>query len=201
MKTKPLTTFTLLAAFAATSSFAFAQDTVVEATKTETKTTVEVKPASEEAAAPAIAAGTLTAKIADGVTFSVLTQALKAAGLDVTLADPQGVFTIFAPTDAAFDKLPAGTLGQLLLPENKEKLRSLLLYHVVPGKVMAADLKDGDVTTMNAEKIEIDVDKDEIKVEDTKIFSADVAASNGVMHSIGEVLVPESLDGFAGLED
>ncbi len=161
-------------------------------------------PATEnEGQAEVIAAGTLTAVVRDSVTFDILTKALKASGLDVTLAG-DGPFTIFAPTDEAFGKLPAGTLDKLLLPENKEKLRSLLLYHVVAGKVMAADLKDDEkVTTMNGEKIEFDIDDQGKDVEindDVKVFSTDVSATNGVMHSIGEVLVPKSLDGFAGLK-
>lgn len=147
--------------------------------------------------------GSLTKLIADSATFSTLTAALKAAELDTVLGQ-KDVYTIFAPTDEAFAKLPEGTLDKLLLPENKEKLRSLLLYHVVAGNVMATDLKDDtEVKTMNGEKIDVDVDKDgtEIEIEDVKVASADVKANNGVMHSIGEVLVPESLDGFAGLDD
>ena len=82
----------------------------------------------------------------------------------------------------------------MLPPENKEKLRSLLLYHVVAGKVLAADLKDSDVKTMNGEKIKIDVDGEKIDVQNKKVFSADVLANNGVMHTIGEVMIPKSLD-------
>lgn len=151
-------------------------------------------------AAPKIEPGSLTTTIQDSVTFATLASALKASGLDVTLGQ-KGTFTIFAPTDEAFGKLPEGTLKKLLLPENKEKLRSLLLYHVVAGKVMSSELKDGEVKTMNGEKVEIDVEDSELEVNDTKIFSRDVIATNGVMHSIGEVLVPKSLDGFAGLDD
>ena len=143
--------------------------------------------------------GSLTAMISDSTTFSTLKKALKAAELDVTLGS-KGEYTIFAPTDDAFGKLPAEVLTKLLLPENKEKLRSLLLYHVLPGKVLAADLKDGDVKTMNGEKVKIDADGAKIEIEGSKVFSADVMANNGVMHSIGTVLIPKSLDGFAGLD-
>lgn len=87
-----------------------------------------------------------------------------------------------------------------MLPENKEKLRSLLLYHVIAGKLLAADLKDGDVKTMNGEKVKVDVETDKVEIDGSKVFSADVAATNGVMHTIGTVLVPKSLEGFAGLE-
>lgn len=144
--------------------------------------------------------GSLTKMISDSATFATLTKALVASGLDVTLGT-KGEYTIFAPTDEAFGKLPAETLAKLLLPENKEKLRSLLLYHVVAGKVLSTDLKDGDVKTMNGEKVKVDVEQDGVEIEDSKVFSADVAASNGVMHSIGTVMVPDSLDDFAGLDN
>ena len=194
MKIKNLNHFALLFSLFATP-LAFAEETVVEKTKVvETTTTETGKPAAPEP-------GTLTATISDSVTFSTLKKALVASGLDVTLADKKGMFTIFAPTDEAFDKLPAGALGKLMMPQNKEKLRSLLLYHVVAGKVLAASLKDGEITTMNGEKVKIKIEGETVQVGETKVFSADVMATNGVMHSIGEVLVPKSLDGFAKLED
>ena len=143
--------------------------------------------------------GTLTAVVADSATFAVLTKALKAANLNLTLGG-KDQFTIFAPTDDAFGKLPKEALAKLLLPENKEKLRMLLLYHVVAGKVLSTDLMDGDVKTVNGEKLSIDVSADKIEVNGAKFFSADVVAKNGVMHSIGEVLIPESLDEFVGLD-
>lgn len=185
MKTTKLTRTVFLISMAASYPAAYAEDAVTEEPKVEEKATVE--------------AGSLTAMIADSLTFSTLTKALKAAELDITLGT-KGDFTIFAPTDEAFGKLPAETLTKLMLPENKEKLRSLLLYHVVAGRMLAADLQDGDVKTMNGGKLKIDVDKDETKINGEKVFSADVAASNGVMHTIGKVLVPESLDGFEGLD-
>jgi len=110
-------------------------------------------------------------------------------------------FTIFAPTDEAFAKLPADTLTKLMLPANVEKLRMLLLYHVVAGKVMAADLQDGEVKTVNGEKFVVKVSSNKVEVNGEKVYSADVVATNGVMHSIGEVMVPKSLDGLAGLKD
>ncbi len=143
--------------------------------------------------------GTLTAVVADSATFAVLTKALKAANLNLTLGG-KDQFTIFAPTDDAFGKLPKEALAKLLLPENKEKLRMLLLYHLVAGKVLSTDLMDGDVKTVNGEKLSIDVSADKIEVNGAKFFSADVVAKNGVMHSIGEVLIPESLDEFVGLD-
>ncbi len=181
MKTKIQIQAMLLMTMAAAIPVAVAQTPAAEKPKTEEK--VAEKP------------GTLTAMIGDSVTFSTLAKALKAAELDVTLGG-KGEFTIFAPTDDAFGKLPPEVLTKLMLPENKEKLRSLLLFHVVAGRVLAADLKDGDVKTMNGEKVKIDVESDKIEVNGSKVFSSDVMASNGVMHSLGEVLVPETLKGF-----
>lgn len=185
MKTRNMTHAIVLLSMAAASPLAFSQDATTE------------KPVMVEKAT--VQKGSLTATIADSSTFSTLSKALKAAGLDVTLGD-KGEYTIFAPTDEAFGKLSPQVLTKLLLPENKEKLRSLLLYHVIAGKLLAADLKDGDVKTMNGEKIKVDVESDKIELDGSKVFSADVAATNGIMHTIGTVLVPKSLEGFAGLE-
>ncbi|MES2475122.1 MAG: fasciclin domain-containing protein [Verrucomicrobiota bacterium] len=195
MKTTRFSILTTAVSLAIGSSL-LAQEPAVDPQAAVTGATIgETAPAKDP-----IEPGSLSDTIRDSVTFAILAQALKASELDITLGQ-KGTFTIFAPTDEAFGKLPAGTVDKLLLPENKEKLRSLLLFHVVPGKVMAADLKEGQVKTMNGEKVEIEVDASEIEVGDTKVFSADVLATNGVMHSVGEVLVPKSLDGFAGLDE
>lgn len=194
MKTK-LTRLALLLAIAPLAPIAMAQTTKEETKKTTTtKTeTTEVKVVAEP--------GTIAAAINDGATFSILSKALKAADLEGTLGT-KGSFTIFAPTDEAFMKLKEGTLDQLLLPQNKEKLRSLLMYHVIPGVFTSSDLKDGKVTTANGEKVEVDVELGGvIEVEDAKVAKADLVLSNGVMHSVGQVLVPKSLDGFAGLDE
>lgn len=192
MKTNIVNHLALLISLIA-APMAFAAEVAVEKTKVEVTTTTEsVKPAVAEH-------GTLTATINDSVTFSTLRKALVASGLDVVLADKKGVYTIFAPTDEAFDKLPAGALGKLMLPENKEKLRSLLLYHVIPGQMLAVDLKDGQVTTMNGDKVKIEVNDGKAEVGDAKVFSTDVMANNGVMHSIGTVMIPKSLENFSGL--
>lgn len=193
MKTKSTTRLALLLAFAAVTPAVFAQPAVVE------ELTVEKKVIVEPLSPPVVTPGSLADLVNDSVSFTTLKAALIATELDITLGGKE-VFTLFAPTDEAFAKLPAGTLAKLMLPENKEKLRSLLLYHIIPGKMLVADLKDGDVTTMNGEKVKIEVEHDQIEVGDTKIFSSDVMANNGVMHSIGTVLVPKSLDGFAGLD-
>ena len=192
MKTQTYTKLAIATVLTAASPFAFSQGMEAE---------LET-PADQVVQQPAavIEKGTLTNVISDSATFAILTAALKATGLDETLAGNDN-YTIFAPTDAAFGKMPEGSLDLLLLPENKEKLRSLLLYHVVPGKVMSAGLYDTEVKTVNGEKLNVDVDGTEIKVNGATVFSPDVEATNGVMHSVGEVIVPESLDGFANLED
>lgn len=156
------------------------------------------KAAAEEKAT--VQPGTLTTVIRDSLTFSTLTAALKAAELDVTLG-VKDEFTIFAPTDEAFGKLPEGTLAKLLLPENKEKLRMLLLYHVIAGKVSAADMIDGDMKTVNGEKLTVKISENKIEIDGSKVFSINVPATNGIMHGLGEVLVPKSLEGFAGLKN
>lgn len=186
MKTKYLTHTVLFISMAALNSTAIAQNDKDDKTVIEEKATV--------------LPGSLTTVIAKSATFSTLTKALKAAELDVTLGG-KDQFTVFAPTDEAFGKLPEGTLTKLMLPENKDKLRMLLLYHVVAGKVLAADMVKGEVKTVNGEKVEVDVSDDKIEVDGAKVFSADVSATNGVMHSIGKVLVPKSLDGFADLDE
>lgn len=196
MNSNKFTHFAVLCTLATVTPLAFAQDDAAAPTVTKTETTVETKTVKE---GPVIEKGSLTNVINDSVTFSTLKKALVAAELDVTLGS-KGAYTIFAPTDEAFDKLPAGLLGKLLLPENKEKLRSLLLYHVVAGNVPSSTLKDGDVKTMNGEKVKIDVDGDKIEVDESKVFSADVPATNGVMHSIGTVLIPKSLKDFSPLD-
>lgn len=185
MKTKYLTQVVLLVSMVALNSVSVAKEEAVEKSAVEEKVT--------------ITPGSLTTVIADSATFSTLTKALKSAGLDATLGGSDQ-FTVFAPTDEAFGKLPAGTLTKLMLPENKEKLRMLLLYHVIAGKRLAADLTDGEVKSVNGAKLEINVSSDKIEVDGNKVFSADVSATNGVMHSIGKVLVPKSLDGFADLK-
>lgn len=185
MKTKHIPQALLLLGMTAFIPSAFAEEESKE--KTETSEKVMVKK------------GSLSAMIHDSVSFSTLSKALVAAELDITLGG-NGQFTIFAPTDEAFGKLPAEVLTELLLPENKEKLRSLLLYHVVAGKVLAADLTSGDAKTMNGEKVKVSVNGDKIEIEGNKVFSADVMANNGVMHTIGTVMIPKSLEGFAGLD-
>jgi uncharacterized surface protein with fasciclin (FAS1) repeats len=124
--------------------------------------------------------------------FKTLAAALTAAGLVDTLKGP-GPFTVFAPTDAAFAKLPAGTVDTLLKPESKAKLTAILTYHVVAGKVMAADvikLKEGK--TVNGAMVAVKVDGGNVMINNAKVTTTDIAASNGVIHVIDTVLLPPS---------
>ena len=122
--------------------------------------------------------------------FKTLAAALDGAGLVATLKG-QGPFTVFAPTDAAFAKLPAGTVDDLLRPENKAKLAAILTYHVVPGRVMAADVvRLKEAKTVNGEMVDVKADGGSVMINDAKVTAADVAASNGVIHVIDTVILP-----------
>ena len=121
--------------------------------------------------------------------FTTLTAALTAAGLVDTLKGA-GPFTVFAPTDAAFAALPAGTVEDLLKPENKDKLIAILTYHVIAGKVMSTDLSEGlKAKTVNGAEVTITLDGG-AKVNGVVISTADIAASNGVIHVIDSVILP-----------
>ena len=121
--------------------------------------------------------------------FTTLAAALEAAGLVETLKG-EGPFTVFAPTDAAFAALPAGTVEDLLKPENKDQLTAILTYHVVPGAVMSTDLTEGmTAATVNGKEITITLEGGP-KVNGAVISTPDVAASNGVIHVIDSVILP-----------
>jgi len=122
--------------------------------------------------------------------FKTLVAAVKAAGLVETLQGP-GPFTVFAPTDAAFDKLPKGTVEELLKPENKAKLVAVLTYHVLPGKVLASDVKTMMAKTVNGQSLDVKVADGSVTVDNAKVIKADVAASNGVIHVIDTVVLPK----------
>lgn len=122
--------------------------------------------------------------------FQTLLAAATAAGLVDTLKSA-GPFTVFAPTDAAFAALPAGTVDTLLRPENREQLRSILLYHVVPGRIAAADLAGKTAAPITAQGAILAVDgRNGVQVNDARVVTADVGASNGVIHVIDRVLMP-----------
>ena len=123
--------------------------------------------------------------------FNTLVAAVKAADLVDTLKGP-GPFTVFAPTDEAFAKLPEGTLEDLLKPENKAKLQSVLTYHVVPGKVMSRDAaKLNSAKTAQGSTINNKATDNGVMVNDAHVVKADIAASNGVIHVIDKVILPE----------
>jgi uncharacterized surface protein with fasciclin (FAS1) repeats len=124
--------------------------------------------------------------------FNTLVAAVKAAGLVETFKG-KGPFTVFAPTDAAFRKLPAGTVESLLKPENKSKLAKILTYHVVSGKVMSKDIagKKLQAATVQGQKVSIDATNG-VKVDGANVVKADIATSNGVIHVIDTVILPKS---------
>ncbi|MFW6076487.1 MAG: fasciclin domain-containing protein [Hyphomicrobiales bacterium] len=122
--------------------------------------------------------------------FTTLAAALEAAGLVETLKGP-GPFTVFAPTDEAFARLPDGTVETLLQPENRDQLTAILTYHVVPGSVMAADVVELDeAETVNGEMVNITVSGDTVMVNDATVVSTDIAATNGVIHVVDAVILP-----------
>jgi uncharacterized surface protein with fasciclin (FAS1) repeats len=156
----------LLAGMLALSAVAFAQDTM-------NKTVVEIAAGNKD--------------------FSTLVAAVKAAGLVETLSG-KGPFTVFAPTNDAFAKLPKGTVEELLKPENKAKLTSILTYHVVAGKVMAADaikLDGKNAKTVNGQEIAIKVKEGKVMINDATVTAADIVGSNGVIHVVDTVLLPK----------
>lgn len=128
--------------------------------------------------------------------LSTLVTAVQAADL-VTTLQSEGPFTVFAPTNDAFEALPAGTLDTLLKPENKQQLSSILTYHVVSGKAMYSDLSDGmQLTTVSGGKLNVEITDGKVYIVDAKgmkamVVSADIAASNGVVHVIDNVLMPQ----------
>ena len=122
--------------------------------------------------------------------FNTLVAALNAAGLVNTL-NGKGPFTVFAPSDTAFSKLPAGTVDGLLMPENKAKLVSILAYHVIPGKIMSGDIVGKKISVKTVQGSEVSVDAMYgVKINNSNVVSADIAATNGVIHVIDKVLIP-----------
>lgn len=132
---------------------------------------------------------TIVAVATDAGQFKTLVAAIKAAGLVETLSG-KGPFTVFAPTDEAFAKLPKGTVESLLKPENKEKLVAILTYHVVPGKVLAADVATGNIKTVNGKELSVKVSDGKVTVDKAKVVKTDIVAENGVIHVIDSVVMP-----------
>jgi uncharacterized surface protein with fasciclin (FAS1) repeats len=121
--------------------------------------------------------------------FDTLTAALRAAGLISTLQG-EGPFTVFAPTDEAFAKLPEGTVENLMKPESKDKLTAILTYHVVPGLVYSADVRPGRVETLQGSSVSLSKSGDGLLVNDVRVTATDIAATNGVIHVIDSVILP-----------
>lgn len=189
------------AMFAATALTLTACSSTEEATDTatsaaseaaDTATSAAEESPSADASASESASGTIVDVAGANPDFSTLVSAVQAAGLAETLSGT-GPFTVFAPTNEAFEALPAGVLDKLLLPENKETLTKILTYHVLPAEVMAADVAAGDVATVEGSNITITTDGG-VKVNDATVTATDVDASNGVIHVIDQVLVPEGVD-------
>lgn len=170
-------------------------DTVVEPTDEEMA--VE-EPAEDMAADDPTAmeadAGTIVEVAAGNESFDTLVQAIEAAGLTDTLA-ADASYTVFAPTDEAFDALPEGTLEQLLQPENQELLTQILTYHVVPEELPAAEVVSGDVDTVAGQPLTVNVDDatGNVSVGEATVVQTDVQASNGVIHVIDQVLLPPDI--------
>ncbi len=142
-------------------------------------------------AAPVEAPKTVVDIAVGSADHTTLVTAVTAAGLVETLSGT-GPFTIFAPTNAAFAALPAGTVETLLKPESKDKLTSVLTYHVVAGNVMAADLTDGQkVKTLNGQELTVAIKDGVVTINGAKVTAADLAGSNGVIHVVDAVLLPK----------
>ncbi len=148
--------------------------------------------AQEHGMAQATATKDIVTTAVEAGSFKTLAAALRAAGLVDTLQG-QGPFTVFAPSDEAFAKLPAGTVEKLLEPENKQRLIAVLTYHVVPAKVMAAEVvKLKAPATVNGQRVDIKVDDDKVYVDQAQVVATDIACSNGVIHVIDQVILPST---------
>ena len=148
--------------------------------------------ASKNDSAASCSAGKDLVAVASGAdNFKTLVAAVQAAGLVETLQG-KGPFTVFAPTDAAFAKLPAGTVEDLLKPENKAKLVAILTYHVVPGQVLAADVKTSEAKTVQGQSVKLVVSDAGVTVDGAKVVKTDVMAENGVIHVIDTVIIPKA---------
>jgi uncharacterized surface protein with fasciclin (FAS1) repeats len=167
------------------------EDTAAEATPTAEATEEAMTEDMEDAEATG-ESGTIVEVAAGNEDFSTLVAAIEAADLVETL-NGEGPFTVFAPTNEAFDALPEGVLDALLLEENQDTLVSILTYHVVPGEVFSTDITDGDVATVEGQTVTLST-ADGVTVNGANVVTADVEASNGVIHVIDAVLLPPGVD-------
>ncbi len=145
-----------------------------------------------ESAEQPVAAELSIAEIAaaDG-NFEILTAAIEAAGLTEALSNSDLSITVFAPTDEAFAALPEGTVDALLLPENRDQLTQLLTYHVVDGEVLSTDLASGEVETLSGGSVTVEVGGETVTINQANVVKADIEASNGIIHVIDSVLLPQ----------
>ena len=167
------------------------EDTAAEATPTAEATEEAMTEDMEDTEATG-ESGTIVEVAAGNEDFSTLVAAIEAADLVETL-NGEGPFTVFAPTNEAFDALPEGVLDALLLEENQDTLVSILTYHVVPGEVFSTDITDGDVATVEGQTVTLST-ADGVTVNGANVVTADVEASNGVIHVIDAVLLPPDVD-------
>ena len=181
------TALTLVACSSSSEETATAETSVAASEAPAEDSMEETEEMTEETSA-----GTIVdvASATDG--FSTLVAAVTAADLAETLSG-EGPFTVFAPTDEAFAALPEGVLDALLLPENKDVLAKILTYHVVAGQVLAADVTDGDVPTVEGQTVALST-ADGVTVNGAKVIQADVMADNGVIHVIDAVILPPDVD-------
>ena len=183
---------TLAVALAATALLVACGSDDDDTATTEAPATSEAPSTEAPMGSEAPAAEDIVAIASANEDFSTLVAAVSAAGLVETLQG-EGPFTVFAPTNAAFDALPAGLVDKLLMPENKDVLVKILTYHVVSGAIMAADVTAGEVPTVQGESITVTVDGG-VKVNDANVTATDIVASNGVIHVIDAVILPPSVD-------
>lgn len=178
-------------ALAGVSFFAFdASAQTTSKTKMDKTTGMEKKEGVLVGGAMMVPSKNIVANALGSSDHTTLVAAVKAAGLVETLMGP-GPFTVFAPTNAAFEKLPAGTVESLLLPENKAKLTSVLTYHVVPGRLQAKDLKNGQkLKTVNGATLTVTRKGNMVMIDGATVSIADVISSNGVTHVIDAVVLP-----------
>jgi uncharacterized surface protein with fasciclin (FAS1) repeats len=187
-------------AAALTLTLAACGDSTDEASSEPTETvSEEMDDDSGEMAEEPAGVGTVVDVAASTDGFSTLVTAVTTADLADTL-NSEGPFTVFAPTDDAFAALPPGVLDALLLPENKDVLAKILTYHVVPGQVMAADVTDGDVATVEGQTVTLST-ADGVTVNGATVIQADVVADNGVIHVIDAVILPPDVDPAALLAE
>ena len=184
---------TLAVALAATALLVACGSDDDDTATTEAPATSEAPSTEAPMGSEAPAAEDIVAIASANEDFSTLVAAVSAAGLVETLQG-EGPFTVFAPTNAAFDALPAGLVDKLLMPENKDVLVKILTYHVVSGAIMAADVTAGDVASVEGGMIAVTTNDGDVQVNGASVVSADIVASNGVIHVIDAVILPPDVD-------